>query len=121
MPRPMYCPNLECGNHFKLQGETEWYRKAGTYRTKAFGPVQRYRCLECGKNFSDQSFSIDYYAKKEIDYTALYWLVCSALSLRAISRAMKVSLGTVSNRLGRMRRNYWSGLPSVAEGPKDAA
>ena len=124
MTRPMYCPNGECSNHIKLFGTGGWYQKAGTYRTRAFGEVQRYKCRTCGKTFSDQSFSIDYYAKKNVDYTTLYWLVSSSISLNAVGRALNISFSTVANRLERMRRNFWTGIPYVAERmetePKDA-
>ena len=30
--------------------------------------IQRYRCNLCGKYFSAQTFDIDYYAKRRVEY-----------------------------------------------------
>lgn len=115
----MYCPNQDCENHIRLFGSERWYRRSGSYFTKTFGEVRRYRCRSCGKTFSDQSFSIDYYAKKTVDYTALYWLVCSSVSMNAMGRELNVSFSTIANRLDRMRKNYWTGIPYGTEHPTE--
>jgi hypothetical protein len=66
---PPFCPNRECVWHYPPfpQGRG-WYVKWGLYETEAFGSVQRYRCTGCGKTFSSQTFSLDYYSKRVVDY-----------------------------------------------------
>ena len=59
--RPTCCPDPECLLHTKDAKPPEWYSLDGTYETKTFGTVQRYRCTYCGKRFSEQTFAVDYY------------------------------------------------------------
>lgn len=68
------------------------------------GVVQRFRCRNCGKSFSDRTFDIDYYSKKKVDYISLLQRHISSESGRAISRAMMISQATVQNRIDRMAR-----------------
>jgi len=60
--------------------------------------------LTCGKTFSTQTFSVDYYAKKLVDYDNLWIRQSNAESIRAIGRALAVSCGTVLNRIDRLSR-----------------
>lgn len=98
-----FCPNPTCRLHEKGE-ETGWYAPRGSYHTKAFGVVRRYRCKRCGHWFSQQSFSIDYYAKRKVDYPDLLLRHVSSSSGRAISRAMSISPDSVQNRLDRLAR-----------------
>lgn len=98
-----FCPNPACRLHEKSEG-SGWYAPRGSYRTKAFGIVRRYRCKCCGHWFSQQSFSLDYYAKRKVDYPDLLLRHVSSSSGRAISRAMGISPDSVQNRLDRLAR-----------------
>jgi transposase-like protein len=82
-----------------------WFVREGVHATKLLGPVQRFRCLSCGRSFSTRTFSIDYYAKRRVDYRDLSARHAGAQSLRAMSRALGVSCGSVQNRLDRLARN----------------
>jgi transposase-like protein len=104
MNEPKYCPCLICDLHKKDLDLHRWYNKAGEYKTKAFDKVQRYRCKACGKYFSEQTFNIDYYAKKVIDYKELLKKVVSTSSTRDIARDFEISTGTVQNKLFRLSR-----------------
>ena len=96
-----FCPNPECPNH-KAAPQGHWYVSLGFYSTKCFGDVPRYRCKICGHSFSSQTFSLDYFAKKRLDYRQIERLVSSSMSQRALSRHFKVSLGTINNRIMRL-------------------
>jgi len=98
-----FCPNPSCAWHQEAP-EADWYRAVGFHLTKAFGPVPRFRCLSCGRTFSTQTFSIDYYAKKLVDYDQLLTRHASSESGRALSRSLGVSCGTVANRIDRLAR-----------------
>jgi hypothetical protein len=76
----------------------------GSYQTRAFGTVPRFRCLICGKTFSRQTFRIDYYAKRLLDYENLSQRLSSCESLSAIGRAFHASPDSVSNRISRAAR-----------------
>ena len=96
-----FCPNPTCPHH-QVAPEGSWYVALGFYYTKCFGDVPRYRCKTCGRTFSSQTFSLDYFAKKRLDYRQLERLVSSSMSQRALSRHFKVSLGTINNRIQRL-------------------
>jgi len=98
-----FCPNSLCQHH--LQAPTLlWYSPFGYYSTKTFGLVPRFRCHSCRKTFSSQTFSIDYFAKKNIDYQDLLVRQSNSESVRGIGRALSVSCGTVINRTERLSR-----------------
>jgi transposase-like protein len=99
-----FCPNNECKLHNKQLKPYTWYDRYGTYKTKVFGRVQRYKCRRCGHTFSDQTYSIDYYAKRVIDYEELLKKIISTSSNRDISRDFSISTGTVSNKISRLSR-----------------
>ena len=45
MHTPPFCPHADCSYHHKAPEGRRWYHLAGTYQTKAFGTVTRFRCL----------------------------------------------------------------------------
>src|SRR5512133_701330 len=104
MKNPPFCPNPRCVNHIAPTTQV-WYKPAGFHPTKAFGDVPRFRCLSCRRTFSTQTFSVDYYAKKVVNYRDLVGRQVGAMSLRATARTLHVSCGTVQNRIDRCCRN----------------
>ena len=102
---PPFCPYSTCRNHIEPTIPF-WFRPYGFHLTKAFGPVPRFKCLHCGKTFSTQTFSIDYYAKRVIDYHDLGGRHSGSMSLRGTARALKSSCDTVQNRLERLDRQF---------------
>lgn len=103
MDSPPFCPNSLCENHFHLNSPS-WWSTFGFYMTKTFGLVTRFRCKSCHRTFSTQSFSIDYYAKKLVDYRDLLQRHSTSESVRGIGRALSCSSGTVTNRIDRLSR-----------------
>ena len=103
MSLPPFCPSTSCQNHLKPQ-TLDWFRPYGFHLTKAFGLVPRFKCLDCGRTFSAQTFSIDYYAKRIVDYHDLAGRHSGSMSLRGTARTIKASCGTVQNRLERLDR-----------------
>lgn len=103
MERIPFCPNPRCQYHLQAPS-SRWWSAFGSYETKAFGPVPRFRCRACGKTFSDQTFSLDYYAKRRVDYRDLLGREASAESVRAMGRALGLSCGSILNRLDRLAR-----------------
>jgi hypothetical protein len=83
----------------------DWYRSIGHYSTKTFGNVPRFKCRTCHTGFSRQTFSIDYYAKRRLDYSYIYHKINDGAGLRKIGRDLGASCDSVINRINRMARN----------------
>lgn len=98
-----FCPNSLCPWHLAAP-DSAWFSAAGFHQTSAFGRVRRFKCRSCGKSFSTQTFSIDYYTKRRLDYAQLLTQQSSSASVRALSRSFRVSCGTVQNKLDRLSR-----------------
>jgi hypothetical protein len=98
-----FCPNQLCNLHLG-EPPSGWFAPFGFYLTRTFGLVPRFRCRSCGKTFSTQTFSLDYYSKRKVDYPGLLDRHASSESLRALSRNLRLSCGTVQNRLDRLAR-----------------
>ena len=104
MRSPPFCPNPSCSFHTHPPKQT-WFWKAGHYHTKVFGTIQRFICLSCSHRFSSQTFSIDYFAKKKINYHLIEKQLISTGSIRDISRDLRCSTNTVMNRISRLAKN----------------
>ena len=102
--RPPHCPNPGCP-HYDQPETANWYRKAGFYSTLTFGEVPRFFCKSCGKYFSRQTFSIDYYAKRLVDYRYVYNQVNAGAGIRNIARDLGFRDSTITNRINRLARN----------------
>lgn len=108
MKHPAFCPNPLCIYHHRSPPSSGWYAKSGTYPTAVFGSVQRYACHRCGMRFSSQTFSIDYYVKKRIDYHRLLNQLKTTSSCRDMAREFLVSTATINNRTDRLCRSMVS-------------
>lgn len=100
---PPFCPRPSCRNHLRPTRE-RWWRRYGFHPTRTFGPVPRFQCLDCGRTFSVQTFMLDYYAKRRIEYPDLLLRQSGSMSLRGCGRALKCSCATVQNRIDRLCR-----------------
>jgi transposase-like protein len=81
-----------------------WYQRYGHHYTDAFGAVQRFKCTACGKTFSTQTFHIDYYAKKVIDYEILIEHLVTSSGVLDLCRKLGVNAGSIENRFERLCR-----------------
>ena len=108
MQFPPFCTNPLCDQHApetvikRRRKKLPTFHKHGTRPTRAFGPVQRFRCTLCKTTCSSQSFSLDFYAKKVISYPLLQNLLVSSASIRAIGRLISCSPASVLNRSMRL-------------------
>lgn len=103
MYKPPFCPCPSCSFHVRPPA-LKWWSLDGFHPTKAFGRVQRYVCRGCGRTFSDQTFSVHFYAKSVLDLRKLERLSASSMSLRSLAREFRCSCGTVVNRTDRLSR-----------------
>lgn len=102
-----FCTNKECkmNNRKNHKGEPKWYRKHGFYATKNRGRIQRFRCTICGKTFSIQTFSVDYYAHKVVDYNEIEAINRSPGSLKQKLNS-RITYCVFRNRMERLFRQY---------------
>jgi hypothetical protein len=112
---PTFCPYKACSMHFPSDVVDGWYQHDGYHETKAFGDVPRFRCKYCRRSFSEQTFSINYYCKKDVDYDRVIEQLCTAGCLRDISRVLRVRVSTVSNRIYRIARQFVAVLTQLTE------
>ena len=101
---PPHCPNPEC-EHYDQPDRTNWYHKAGLYSTSAFGSVQRFTCKTCQTGFSRQTFSIDYFAKRRLDYRYIHHQI-NDLEKRQLRHAQVAGLDRLE--LDRLRRGFFT-------------
>jgi len=102
--KPPHCPNPDC-RHYIRPDSSVWYQNAGTYRTITFGTVPRFVCKSCGRSFSTQTFSIDYFAKRRVNYQYVYNQINAGAGVRNIARDLGLRDSTITNRIHRMARN----------------
>ena len=105
MHSPPFCPRPSCRYHWRANLRPGWYKSAGWYETRAFGTVDRFQCTRCGKYFSTQTFSIDYYSKRTVSYSRLLKHLITTSNIRDMARDFSVSVDVVLNKLERLSRN----------------
>ncbi len=102
---PPFCRNPKCFYHQPPPGlPYTAFERWGSYTTRAFGRVPRFRCTCCGTTFSQQTFRVDYWLKRVYDYTDLTERLASCSSIRALGRAYQVAGKSIQNRIGRAAR-----------------
>ncbi len=103
--KPPFCSNSLCSEHWHDRSNPfTAYESWGSYSTKVFGKVNRFRCSTCGKTFSVQTFRVDCWLKRVYDYDDLTERLSSCSSIRALGRAYKVAGKSIQNRIGRAAR-----------------
>ena len=118
MHSPPFCPNSHCPHYYREEypdDHVQWYHSDGSFFTARAGDVARYRCCECGKRFSESTFSLDYYAKRKINLYRLRRLVVSASSVRAASRQLFCSPATVTRRIMILARQSMAAHAALSQ------
>ena len=102
---PCFCPNPDCDFH---RGERAGWRYV---RTGCFARqcpprrVQRYRCLHCGRHFSDQTFQLSYWLKRPGLLQPLFHRLLGCSGFRQIAREFELSPTTVLTHCARLGRH----------------
>lgn len=117
---PPFCPNPLCHLHNPLPvpRQASFWVHTGRFFTRRSGIVQRFRCPDCGTGFSESTFSIDYYAKKRLDYQEIHRATISSESISSIARHLGCSIESIQNRQDRLGRNCLAFHARVIEGHK---
>lgn len=100
---PPYCPNSHC--LFHMGTDFRFYVKNGWTKTdKPPFQNQRYKCKNCGEQFSANTFKLDFRKRKiNLSETVLHNFL-HGMSNNSIARRMEIAEGTVRNRIRDMAR-----------------
>ena len=105
------CGPAGCRTHFKKAGH--FHRKWDRAR------IQRYRCLKCGRFFSDSTDTLCFRQQKPDLNSSVLHLICSSTALRRIALILRVNRKTAvrkGNFLAKMGAEYLKNL-SQTYGP----
>ncbi len=100
---PPFCPNPRCDSR-RNPGTWRYVKKGFFWRDRAPRKIQRYRCTHCGRAFSSQTFSVDYWLRRPDLLAPVFHRLVSCSGFRQIAREFGVSHSTIrglSDRLGR--------------------
>lgn len=102
---PLFCPNQACAHH-QLAGAVWRWVKAGFF-ARACPPlrVQRYRCLHCGRYFSDQTFRTTYWLKQPALLAPIFHRLLGCSAYRQIAREFDCSPSTIARQAARLGRH----------------
>lgn len=102
---PPHCPNSKC-QFYKPRAGSWHYKRAGFY-SRALCPerIQRYRCQDCGRYFSTQTFHVSYWLKRPEVLPTLLTKAVGCMANRQIARDLGVSPKTVDDQLQRLGRH----------------
>ena len=108
MKRPPFCPSVSCRYHLPeniKRASKPWFWKLGSRMTKT-NPrsILRYKCKNCGKQFSESTFSINYYSKKIINMHKLKDCLVSGMSIRAMGKFFNCTTNTINRKIGILAR-----------------
>jgi hypothetical protein len=103
---PEFCPNRECRFHSRELAEGyQWYRRFGRFHTACRSWIQRFRCVECGRTCSTQTFSVHYWTHFTYDMVRLGEHLYGCGGLRQSGRFDGVTYRVIQNRTRRLARN----------------
>jgi len=95
--RPTHCPYPSCP---ASSGAPRHFIGKGSFARRVDGRrVQRYRCPECSRSFSTQTFRLDFRLRRPSLNTELFRLFISKVTLRQCARVAGCSRDTVRHRL----------------------
>ena len=102
--RPPFCPNSACRFHADPRG---WRFKKKGFFLRATAPhhVQRYRCSQCLRSFSSQTFALTYWLRRPDLPRRILLRLLSCSAYRQIARDLGVSPTTVLRQVERLGRH----------------
>ena len=102
---PPHCPNHNCLYHNSM-ADGWCYKRAGYYRRQAAPRcIRRFRCLNCGRYFSTQTFSTSYWMKKPHILPEVFRQTTSCAANRQIAHNLQVGADTIDRAIGRLGRH----------------
>ena len=87
------CPNTNCQNRTNVIKDGSFYRKNDSRI------IQRFRCKNCGKRFSSETYKLEYRQKKRRVNYPLMKLLCSGVSMSRAAIILNINPKTVDRKL----------------------
>ncbi|MEY3162925.1 MAG: hypothetical protein RIT25_2920 [Planctomycetota bacterium] len=115
---PPRCPRTSCRNH--LQPRVEFFARHGSYRVLCRNhAIPRYRCKDCHKRFSYQTFRQDYRDQRPDLNPILFERSTGGQSLRRICKELRLDIHAgqkkarkLSRHAGHLHGNLLRSLPA---------
>ena len=105
MFQPPRCPNASCPRHAD-PGDGRFYTRRGHYWPKCRAhPVPRFRCKSCGREFSRQTFRMDYRDHRPDLNAKLFVLFASGIGIRQSSRILGLSRHCTQEKFRKIARH----------------
>src|SRR5688500_12375213 len=93
------CVNLACPKFRVKEGPKDWIKPHGEYFRRCDSKsIQRFRCNQCGKTFSNQTFNPTYRQQKPRVNSLVRTLLCSKMSMRRIALGFGMNRKTVKRK-----------------------
>src|SRR5262245_42279261 len=100
---PPRCPNRRCRMHGNPL--PRFYIRRGSYRAGCRPePVPRFQCRSCKRNFSRQTFRLDYRDHRPECNVQLFQLLISGCGLRQCGRMVRLSVRSVQSKFRKVAR-----------------
>ena len=101
---PPFCPNAACAHHRDPTGWTP--QSHGTFRRRAPPHViRRFRCPQCRRCFSTQTFDTTYFLKRPELQQPLMEALTACTALRQASRVLHCHVSTLQRQASRLGRH----------------
>ncbi len=121
MFQPPRCPNRRCPQH--RNPEPDFFVRKGFYHPLCRAhPVPRFRCRICHRNFSRQTFRVDYHDHRPHLNAKVFLSLATGLGLRQTSRNVGLSLSCtqlkfrkIARHLRRLNLNLRRDLPTGSD------
>src|SRR5262245_30619141 len=101
---PPFCPNPDCAFHTEPAACWRWTRAGFFRRLSHPHRIQRFRCVHCGRYFSEQTFRLTYWLKRPELLEPLFHDLVQCAGYRQVARQHHASPDTIARlalRLGR--------------------
>lgn len=91
MQTPQFCPNSGCEAHHEAPSLQMVGARDGTLSSTVHRRIQRFRYKLCDRGRSAESFNINYYAKRRVNYRRLVRLMGRCCAVRRMARILGVA------------------------------
>ena len=105
LPAPPFCPNPLCASHQGATASWRWKRDGFHVRGSGGQRVQRYRCGDCKRSFSDQTFACTYWLKRPGLLIETFEALVHGTGFRQLARKHRCSPQTIQLHAARVGRH----------------